>query len=125
MSLRESLSKDWLKFLEITVDALNSTATQRLGYLIPNSISSEIDSPKVQEAKNINKIKTFTEVDFRTQLKNQKEFDDSITKFNVNDYVYLDFNQKLFDKSFDVSVSLFYNILFNFQVHVKILTKPP
>jgi hypothetical protein len=106
MSLRGSLSQDWLKFLEITVNALNSTPTQRLGYLMPNSISSETDSPKIQDAKKIHNIPSYQEENFRTQLKNQKDFDDSNTKLKVNDYVYLDFNQKLFDKSFDVSVSI-------------------
>ena len=107
MSLRGNLSQDWLKLLEITVDALNSTPTSRIGYLTPNSITSESDSTRVQTArKNLN-IKSFSEENFKTQLQNQKDYNKTKAQFKVNDYVYLDFNQKLFDKSFDVSVSYF------------------
>lgn len=107
MSLRGNLSQDWLKLLEITVDALNSTPTSRIGYLTPNSITSESDSTRVQTArKNLN-IKSFSEENFKTQLQNQKYYNKTKAQFRVNDYVYLDFNQKWFDKSCDVSVSYF------------------
>jgi hypothetical protein len=107
MSLRGTLSQDWIKLLEITVNALNKTPTPRIGFLKPNSIQSEIDSVKIQEAKKAHKIKIFEEDNFKKQLKNQKDFYESTTQqFKINDYVYLDFNQKLFDKSFDVAVKL-------------------
>lgn len=107
MSLRGTLSQDWIKLLEITVNALNKTPTPRIGFLTPNSINSEIDSVKIQEAKKAHNIKILKEDNFKKQLKNQKDFYESTTqKFKINDYVYLDFNQKLFDKSFDVAVKL-------------------
>jgi hypothetical protein len=111
MSLRGTLSQDWIKLLEITVNALNNTPTPRIGFLTPNSIHSEIDSVKVQEAQKNHNIETFQEDNFRRQLQNQKDYNRSNLKtgsnFKINDYVYLDFNQKLFDKSFDVAVKYF------------------
>jgi hypothetical protein len=106
MSLRGTLSQDWIKFLKITVNALNKTPTPRIGFLTPNSITSEIDSVRVQNAKKAHNIEILEEGNFKKELQNQKDFDESKTaaKFKINDYVYLDFNQKLFDKSFDVAV---------------------
>jgi hypothetical protein len=106
MSLRGTLSQDWIKLLQVTVNALNNTPTPRIGFLTPNSINSEIDSVRVQKAKKFHNIPSFQEDNFKQQLQNQKDYSTSKKqKFEVNDYVYLDFNQKLFDKSFDVAVS--------------------
>jgi hypothetical protein len=110
MSLRGTLSQDWIKLLEVTVNALNNTPTPRIGYLTPNSIKSEADSVKVAAAKSAHNIESYKEDTYKKQLQNQSQFDSSKTSnLRVNDYVYLDFNQKVFDKSFDVSVSIFYN----------------
>ena len=50
-------------------------------------------------------------------LQQIKLFFDFIIKsknnLSVGTYVYRDFNQKLFDKSFDVSVKIFYNNFLN------------
>ena len=72
MSLRGNLSQEWLKFSEITVEALNNTPTHRIGYVTPNTITSESDSTKVQQAKKINNIESFSEDSYKTQLQNQK-----------------------------------------------------
>jgi hypothetical protein len=104
MSLRGTLNQNWPKLLEVTVNALNNSPTARIGYLTPNSIHSEIDSVRVQEAKERNNIKSYKEDNFKIQQENQKQYETTDNLLQVNDYVYLDFNQKLFDKSFDVSV---------------------
>jgi hypothetical protein len=104
MSLRGTLNQNWPKLLELTVNGLNNSPTARIGYLTPNSINSERDSVRVKEAKKINNIESYKEDNFKTQEENQINYKTTDNLLQVNDYVYLDFNQKLFDKSFDVSV---------------------
>jgi hypothetical protein len=107
MALRGTLSKDWVKLLEIVVESLNNTPTKRIGYLTPNSINSEIDSVKVIEAKKAHGLTIIKEPSYTDQTKNQENYMKSENNLSVGTYVYRDFNQKLFDKSFDVSVSYY------------------
>ena len=105
MLLRGTLSKDWVKSLPSVVESLNNTPTQKLGWLTPNSIHSEVDSVLVQKAKKQQNISTYNEPNYHIQRKNQQNYEHT-KNVQVNDYVYLDFDEKLFDKSFNVSVSL-------------------
>jgi len=61
----------------------------------------------VRNERKDNNIKTYIEPDYKSQQKNQKNYEESKTSTNFKplDFVYLDFDEKLFDKSFDVSVS--------------------
>jgi hypothetical protein len=102
--LRGSLSQDWVKYLPKVVNDYNNTPIKKLGWLKPNSIQSESDSVKVAKARAENDIKVYSEPTFQAQRENQKTYENSETNLKVNDYVYLDFDEKLFDKSFDVSV---------------------
>jgi hypothetical protein len=102
--MRGVLSQNWIKYLPIVVDSLNNTPLEKLGWLKPNSISSEIDSVKVKKARENHSIKTFTEPDYKSQRKNQENYEQS-NNLKPLDFVYLDFEEKLFDKSFDVSVT--------------------
>ena len=104
MMLRGILNQNWVKYLSIVVDSLNNTPIKKLGWLKPNMINSEEDSVKVDEAKKAKHIETFSQPDFRTQLKNQKSYEANKKLFQVNDYIYLDFDEKMFDKSFDIAV---------------------
>jgi hypothetical protein len=82
---------------------MNSTPLKRLGYLMPDDINFEIDSVFVKESKENNGILTYSEPDFHQLEANQK----NVLKdndFAINSYVYLDFEEKLFDKSYDISV---------------------
>jgi hypothetical protein len=105
--LRGNLTNNWVKYLPIVVNSLNETPMKKLGWLKPSSISSEEDSVLVRNARKDNNIKTYIEPDYKAQQKNQKNYEESKTSTNFKplDYVYLDFDEKLFDKSFDVSVS--------------------
>jgi hypothetical protein len=69
MSLRGTLSQDWIKLLEITVNALNNTPTPRIGYLTPNSINTESDSVKVVAAKKIITLKPTKKTIIRNNFK--------------------------------------------------------
>ena len=102
LMLRSQLSHKWVHFLPNVVDSLNNTPLKRLGWLTPNSINNEASSVFVKEAQAKNNVlptKTPTYLEMQSGEKNYKG------DLKVNDYVYVDFDEKLFDKSFDVSVS--------------------
>jgi hypothetical protein len=120
-TLRGTLNQDWVTVLETVVDNLNNIPTKRIGYLKPNSIRGEFDSVKVQEAKKTHNIKTFTEDSWKKQKQNQEEFEKSSALLKVNDYCYIDFDEKLFDKSYDVKVNSFiFSLLKLFELLHKI-----
>lgn len=103
MLLRGTLSKNWVAVLKKVTDAYNNTPLQRLGWLKPNQITSEASSALVDRAKHQNNIAILKEPTFQEQNLNKEEIQD----LKVDDYVYKDFEFKLFDKSFDVSVTKF------------------
>ena len=102
--LRGTLNQDWVSALPKTVEALNNTPLKKLGGLTPASINSEIDSVNVSHSKQKQNILTYSEPDFHTQRANQRNYEKEPKLLQTNDFVYLDFDEKLFDKSFDVSV---------------------
>ena len=104
MLLRGTLNQDWIKALPKVVDSFNNSPIKKLGGLKPNSINSEIDSVNVAQSRKVNNIEIYLEPTFQVQRLNQQQYENS-TGFKVNDFVYLDFDEKLFDKSFNVSVS--------------------
>ena len=99
--LRSQMKHTWVSFLPKVVESLNNTPLKRLGWLTPNSIHNEASSVLVRNAKkkyNIleNKLPTY-----QVQKLNEKNYSGDLKQ---GDYVYVDFVEKLFDKSFDVSV---------------------
>jgi hypothetical protein len=104
MLLRGILNQNWVKYLSIVVDSLNKTPIKKLGWLQPDMINSEKDSVKIQTAQKINKKSTFREPPFEIQRQNQQNYEDDKKLLQIKDYVYLDYNEKMFDKSFDVAV---------------------
>ena len=114
MLLRGTLNQNWVKVLPQVVDSLNNTPVPKLGGLRPISINTERDSVNVAKAQEEHKITKYSEPTFDVQRENQKSYE-KIGKFQVNDYVYLDFDEKNFDKSFNVSVSISINQLIAFS----------
>jgi len=108
MLLRSELSKNWVENLQQVCDGLNNTPLKRLGWLTPNSIHSELDSVKVNAARKEANISVYKDPSYKEQFDNQNSYKGDLSE---NDFVYLDFQEKLFDKSFDVSVSLFHSKL--------------
>ena len=104
LMLRSGLSKDWIKYLPNVVNSYNSTPLKKLGFLKPNDINTEFDSVLVDAKKQQQNISSFQEPTITDQIKNQKTYEKNPNKLQVEDYVYLNFNEKLFDKSFDVQV---------------------
>ena len=107
MMMRSELSKNWLKYLAITVESLNSRHIKSLGGVQPKEINSFIDDVKIRHAQEQNCILPFEEPSFREQNQNQADYlKDPKSTFKIGDYVYLDFKRSAFDKSYDTQVIL-------------------
>ena len=104
MLLRGTLNQDWIKALPIVIKSLNNTPLKKLGWIKPSSIHSEVDSARVFTAKKQHNIESYSEPPIEIQKLNQQSYENSSKELQVNDFVYLDFDEKLFDKSFNVSV---------------------
>ncbi len=115
MCLRSQLSQNWIKFIKSVVEAHNNTPLEKLGWLRPNQIHSEYDSTLVQQQKLKFNINTFKEPNFEIQRANQKAHSKNKKKLQINDYVYLDLNEKLFDKSFDIQVENMLKLIRNMK----------
>ena len=104
MTLRGTLNKNWIEVLGKCVENMNNTQVKKIGYLKPNQINSEIDSAFVRNAQKRHNIDFYTEPSWKTQLKNEQNYTVDLKLIKIGDYVYRDVEQKLFDKSYDVSV---------------------
>lgn len=109
MRLRGTLSKDWVSALRQVTAQMNNTPLKHLGWLKPSEINSVADSVKVFEAKRKHGIPILHEPSFEVQIKNQQKYEQNAKNLlQKGSYCYLDFDEKLFDKSYDVSVCYFY-----------------
>ncbi len=104
MLLRGTLSHDWVSSITKVVKSYNNTPNKKLGWLKPNTINSVIDSVQVEEAQKQHNIDVYREPNFKEQILNQEQYEKDSKSLQVGQYVYLDFDQKLFSKSFDVQV---------------------
>lgn len=104
MLLRSKLSKFWSKYLPFIVNALNQRQLERLGNLRPEDISSPLDNVKVQNARKEKNIQVYKEPDWRTQEKNQSDYEASSNPLKVGTFVYADQLQSVFQKSFHFQV---------------------
>ena len=106
MLLRGTLSNKWAEQIRNVVKSFNNTPIQRLGWLTPNAIKSEVDSVKVDEAKKKHHIEVYKEPTYEKQSENQSLYLANEKNLQPGDYVYKNFDEKLFDKSYDVSVRI-------------------
>lgn len=102
MLLRGILSQNWVKQLSTVTNSLNDTPIKRLGWLKPNNIHSEADSALVDNAKRQSNITILKEPTYSEQRNNSNQYDGDL---KISDYVYKQYDSKVFDKSFDVSVN--------------------
>jgi len=104
--LRSTLSQNWPQLIHQVANDQNIVPQKSLGFLKPEEINSPYDSAKVTKAKKLHGIEIYREPNFIEQnLNNDKYINDS-KNLQVNDYVYIDFKQELFGKSFDIQVFL-------------------
>ena len=109
LMLRSQLSHRWVETLPSVVKSLNETPLKRLGWLKPNAIVNEASSLFVDEEKKRFHISTYQNPSYEEQQNNQKNYNGDL---KIGDFVYLNFDEKLFDKSFDVSVSKIRLVMF-------------
>lgn len=102
IELRDNLSQNWPVLLPKIVHNYNNTPLKHLGFLCPNDIKNEADSMKVQAAQKVHNIKPYSEPTFHEQKNNQQQHQTITTNLKVGDYVYVDMQEKLFQKSFDI-----------------------
>jgi hypothetical protein len=103
--LRAKLSDDWPKYLPYVVHALNQRPLERLGGLRPVDVTSVLDDVKVAEAQKAKGDIPFSEPSWREQEKNKLRYEKSNNKFKVGTFVYLDYPQDVFGKSFHAQIS--------------------
>jgi len=101
LMLRAQLSQHWEEFLPKVTNSLNETPLKRLGWLTPNSIINQAGSVAVDNARKAIGLSINEEPTYEEKIANQNNYKGDL---KVGDYVYLDFNEKAFDKSFDISV---------------------
>ena len=116
MTLRGTLNQNWVEVLEKIVNDMNNTPIKRLGFLRPNQIHSEIDSVFVKNAQNNIKLNIYKEPSWKSQFENVKNYESDFSKIQIGNYVYRDIDEKIFDKSFNVSVNSL-----NFDANILIL----
>ena len=105
--LRSELSKNWIHYLPIVTNSLNNSPLESLGFLKPSDIRTEADSVKVDEALRKNGISPKESLPtFQEQNENQKNYEQNKKNLQTGMYCYLSFDEKLFDKSFDIAVRL-------------------
>ena len=106
MMLRSQLSQNWVKFIKIIVHQYNETPLQKLGFLKPNDIKSEADSVSVEYNKRQFGVTTYNQPNFETQIQNEETFKTKKNRLQVGDFCYKFYDEKLFDKKYNISVRL-------------------
>jgi len=109
MFLRSSQSNRWTDYIEKVVDGINRIPLKRLGYLSPSEITNEASSVLVDEALKKANLPVIKEETYQNQMQNAKQYEDE-SKRNKNllksgDYVYRNFPDETFTKSFDIKAS--------------------
>ena len=120
MLLRQSLSRDWVKYLPIINEALNLQPRPALGYMSPVQVQCPEAGPVLERAKAVHHVVEKKEPTIKVMKKNQSNFEESASEspYKVGNYVYKNFLPQAFDKSFDAQVSiktprtLFFSFLF-------------
>lgn len=103
--MRSEKTENWVKLLPIAVNLLNQRPLKKIGNLAPGSINSMLDDVKVREAQKDNCIKVYEEPNYKIQNEAQESYEKT-AGFQINDFVYLDYKEKTFAKSFDQKLSI-------------------
>jgi len=120
--LRSQLTENWVKYIRVVVNSYNNTPLKKLGYLRPNDITSEKESVDVDYYKQKHNIETYKQPNFEEQAKNEKKYEESLNRLQKNDYCYKFYDEKLFNKKYNINVLnaylvhqfLFYQLVLNF-----------
>ena len=102
--MREKMDDKWPNYLQKVVNGLNEIPRKKLGFVAPSEINSLADGAKVYQARQNVGVKVYKEPDFHTQNANQEYYENSLSKFQIGTFVYLDNKTSSFTKSFDTQV---------------------
>jgi len=106
MLLRAKLSENWVKYIQNVANNLNNLPIKKLGFLRPNDIVNEASSVEVSNEKEKHNIPTFRQPTFEKQRENEVNDAKSEKTFKVGDFVYKQFDVKMFDKKYNIAVRL-------------------
>lgn len=99
--MRSLLSQNWPKFLPLVTAALNATPNVAIGNLTPDSIKSNMDDPKIDDA--LGGIKRLPSGKEREE--NKEAYEQQQDALKAGDFVYADFPHNQFNKGFDTQVN--------------------
>lgn len=105
--MRSERSKNWVKYLPIAVNLLNKRPIKRNGNVPPEMVNSMFDDVKVREAQKKQNLNVESELNYKEQNKLQTKYESERKNFQVNDFVYLDYKEDTFAKSFNQKISIF------------------
>lgn len=108
--MKSEKSDNWVKLLPIAVNLLNKRPLKKIGNLAPGSVNSMLDDIKVREAQRDNCVPVYEEENYKVQNELQQSYEKS-SGFQVNDFVYLDYKEKTFAKSFNAKLSIISNFV--------------
>jgi len=104
MLLRSKLSKNWIKYIQVVAKNLNNLPIKKLGFLKPNDITSEKSSVFVHNEKEKYKVQSLNQPTFKDQQENQAQYEQNEKHLQKGDYVYKQFDVKMFDKKYNIAV---------------------
>ena len=105
--LRTLMTKNWPRYLNHIVRAINHSPNSAIGGLTPALIKSPADGTIIDETIGL-KMDTPVETQKRNQIAYEKE--KGKNHIQVGNYVYVDFPPKPMDKSFDTKRNQIYRV---------------
>lgn len=111
LMMRRYRTSDWVALLPRAVEMLNARPMTRNGGVPPEEVNSFLDDPVLREAREEQGVQ-FPEPNRQEEIQSQEDFAKSEAgpskpTLTVGSFVYLDKQQKVFDKSFNLRVSIF------------------
>lgn len=103
--MRYYRTTNWVTLLPEAVKLLNSQPMDRNGGIAPQEINSFLDDVKLREARLKNHV-NFPEPNRKEEKREDESNQNSNSDFKIGAYVYLEREAKLFQKSFELKVSL-------------------
>ena len=97
---RTLMTRDWPKYLNQAVRAINESPNAAIGFLRPIDINSPSDDPIVD-----GRVGVPEDVPYNIQQENQQKYEQNESNLQKGDYVYLEFSPRPMEKGFDAPVS--------------------
>lgn len=102
--MRHYRSANWVQLLPTAVNLINSQPMLRNGGIPPNQINSFFDDVKLREARLEHHV-NFPEPNRKSEKEEEQIHQSSNSDLKIGAYVYLEKEEKTFQKSFELKVS--------------------